>query len=110
MPLAPAVEGATHTAQEVTWLYDDGDPVNLTDATITGFKRNTRTGAVTALDGTFNITDAPNGVFTWAYGAGDVAAYGTYLVQFLATYGVGDVEKTQMEQWTVLPAIDDEVS
>lgn len=109
MELASAIEGARHTAQQVTWTYDDGTTVNLTGATITGYKRDRRTGEVTALDGTLTITDAANGVFTWAYGENDVAEPGIYSVQFVATFGTDDVEKSLPGIWRVHDAYDDEV-
>ena len=35
MALSNAVQGATHTAQQITWADADGDPLNLTGATVT---------------------------------------------------------------------------
>ena len=83
--LQDAVQGDRHTGQEVTW-YAGTTPKDLSGATITGTKTNTLTRATTALDGAFNVTDGPNGVFTWVYGAGDTTAEASYLVQFTATY------------------------
>jgi hypothetical protein len=44
MALSNAVEGATHTAQQITWVDGDGDPLNLTGATITARIKDLDTG------------------------------------------------------------------
>ena len=35
MALSNAVQGARHTVQRITWQDADGDPLNLTGATLT---------------------------------------------------------------------------
>ena len=35
MALSNAVQGARHTSQQINWVDGDGDPLNLTGATIT---------------------------------------------------------------------------
>lgn len=109
MELASAIEGARHTAQQVTWTYDDGTAVDLTGATITGYKRDRRIGEVTALDGTLQAADAANGVFLWTYGENDVAEPGIYSVQFVATFDEDDMEESLPGIWRVHDAYDDEV-
>jgi len=107
MALADAVQGARYIAQQVTWTDEDGTAVDLTGATITGYKRHARTKEVTPLDGTFTLVTPASGIFSWAYGEDDVETPGTYHVQFIATYGGGLAEKTLMASWTVYDALDD---
>ena len=98
--LADAVVGARHVAQTITWKDEGtGTVLNLTSATITGFKRDTSTGTVTALDGTLALLVAASGTFTWTYGATDVAAAGIYEVQFIATYGAADLDRNILADW-----------
>lgn len=101
MALASAVRGARHTAQVITWADAEGDPQDLTGATLTGRISNRSMNETRLIDGTLTITDAANGVLTWAYGAVDVGAAGDYLVQFVATYGDGKNDKTLIEPWRV---------
>lgn len=105
MALANAVQAARHTAQVVTWLDGDGDAQILTAATLTGRIRNRKTGIERAVDGTLAVTDGANGVFTWTYGAADVADEGVFDVQFVATYADTQNDKTLIEKWIVHEAI-----
>lgn len=104
MALSNAVQAARHTAQVVTWLDGEGDAQDLTGATLTGRIRNRKTGTERAVDGTLVVTDAANGVFTWTYGAADVADDGVFDVQFIATYA-GQNDKTLATRWIVHEAI-----
>lgn len=101
MALSNAVRGARHTVQRITWADAEGDPQDLTGATLTGRIGNRSLNETRLIDGTLTITDAPNGVFTWAYGAVDVGTAGDYLVQFVAAYGDGKNDKTLIEPWRV---------
>lgn len=104
MGLSNAVEDARHTSQVITWTDAEGDAQNLTGATLTGRIRDRKTGIERAVDGTLVVTDAANGVFTWTYGAADVADDGVFDVQFIATYA-GQNDKTLIERWIVFEAI-----
>mgnify|MGYP000878625180 CR=1 FL=1 len=105
MPLARAVQGARHTAQRISWRDKDGDPQDLTGATITGRIENRKTNTAVAIDGTLLADGDPeDGVFVWSYGANDVATAGVFDVQFIATYGPLN-DKTLVETWTVERAI-----
>jgi hypothetical protein len=55
MALSNAVEGATHTAQQITWVDGDGDPLNLTGATITARIKDLDTGTARAATGTMEV-------------------------------------------------------
>lgn len=105
MALSSAVQGATHTAQRITWKDGEGDLQDLTGATITAVKRDRRTYTVSAVTGTMTVVaPATGGVFTWTYSEADVLTAGEYYVQFIATYGDTTKDKTIIEPWTVMEA------
>jgi hypothetical protein len=105
MALSNAVVGARHTAQRITWQDADGDPLNLTGATLTGRRLNLESGIAAAVDGTLSVIDGPAGVFSWDYGENDVATAAVYQVQFTATFGGGEADKTLAELWEVFEAL-----
>jgi hypothetical protein len=105
MALSDSVQGARHTAQRVTWLDKDGDPQDLTGATLTGRLLNRAAGTAAAIDGVLTAIDPAAGIFTWAYGTADVSTPGTFDAQFIATYGDGKADKTLVEKWIVHRAI-----
>jgi hypothetical protein len=92
--LTDAVQGARHEPITVEWGIDLSDVV-----TITGTKRELGSPVVTALDGTFEVTDEDTGVFEWSLGAGDVGTAGLFEVQFTATFT--DDAITIASPWTV---------
>lgn len=104
MALANAVEGARHVPQRITWSDTDGDPVDLTDATLSGRIRD-EAGVARAIDGELTIVTAASGIFDWDYGALDVGDPGVFEVQFTATYGVADLDRTLHETWMVTEAL-----
>jgi hypothetical protein len=104
MALSNAVQGATHTAQQITWVDGDGDPLNLTGATITARIKDLDTGEARAATGTLSVLDAEAGLFSWVYSTADVATAGAYHVQFVATFGAAN-DKTLAELWEVEAAI-----
>lgn len=107
MALANAIQNARYAAQQITWSDADSNAVNLTDSTLTGFIQDAN-GRIRAIDGTLELVTAASGIFSWAYGANDVATPGDYLVQFVATYDGNPLpDKTLLYEWTVHEAIDD---
>jgi hypothetical protein len=104
MALAAAIQNARHTAQLITWVDADGNPQDLTGATLSGRIR-AKNGEAREIDGTLVITDADAGQFTWSYGEDDVGDDGTFKVQFVATYGDALNDKTIMANWVVKPEI-----
>ncbi len=98
--LAKAVKGARHTPQDITWLREDGDPQDLTGATLTGVIRSA-TGTTRAIDGALSILSATAGTFRWTYGATDVGTTGVFRVQFTATYADATLDRTFLAAWTV---------
>jgi len=105
MGLSIAVEGSNHTGQSITWKDERGNAVVLTGATITGSKRDHDGTVITAIDGALAITNGANGIFSWTYGTNDIAIAGSYVVQFLATFGDATIEKCLIEQFTVEEAL-----
>lgn len=106
MGLAAAIQGATRPSQQITWLDGDGQPVDLTGATITGRMRNKDTNAARDISGTLTVTDGTNGVFVWAYSTADVATAGGFDVQFTAAYGENPTPARSIKAaWTVMEAI-----
>jgi hypothetical protein len=106
MSLAKAVEGARHTAQQITWTDEDGTAVNLTGSTITGYKKANSDGTISALDGALALVTPASGIFSWTYGATDVGTVGTYKVQFIATYGDSTKDKSLAYDWEVIDGYD----
>ena len=104
MALANAVQAARHTAQRIVWADSDGDPLNLTGATVTARLLDLSTGTARAVTGTLTVLEAEAGVFSWAYGTEDVATAGQFNVQFVATFGSTN-DKTLAELWEVEPAL-----
>lgn len=103
MALADGVVGSRYIAQSITWTDDDGTAVDLSGSTLAGFVRPEKDKTTRAIDGSLTAdADQVNntGVFTWAYGAADVAAAGDMEVQFVADYGALD-EKTILMAWHV---------
>lgn len=103
MALAPAVQGARYTAQQITWTDTNGTAKNLTGATITARLRD-EYGNERAADGTFALVTAASGIFSWTYGAGDVGIPGWYTVQFKADYGT-NYDLSLPQQWRVYEAL-----
>jgi hypothetical protein len=103
--LADAVQGARHTAQLITWVDDEGDPLDLTGAAITGRIQDAMSGVARDATGALAVVNGTTGAFQWAYSAADVATPGAYRVQFTATFGDGLADRTLIEEWTVLRAL-----
>jgi hypothetical protein len=98
--LQPAVKNDRHTGQSITW-YAGSTPKVLTGATITGTITDTTTGTSRAITGALSLSDAANGVFTWAYSAADTGTVGVYDVQFTATYADQLSDSSFTISWTV---------
>jgi hypothetical protein len=100
MALAKTVAGATHTPQVITWTTADGQPQDLTGATLTGTisTRGNRDGR--AIAGALELLTPALGLFRWIYDEADVVE-GFWSVQFIATYGDSTDDVTFAEQWEV---------
>lgn len=100
--LADALQGAKRPSQLITWTDEDGNPVDLTGATITARIRNAMTREARDVDGSFSATDPTAGVFRWDYGVNDVETAGNFTVQFTAAFGSEPTPtRTLKEEWTV---------
>ena len=85
MSLSNAVQGARHTAQQINWVDGDGDPLNLTGATITARLLDLATSTARAVTGTLAVLDAEAGLFSWVHGVDDAATAGAVYVPVGAT-------------------------
>lgn len=103
--LAQAVQNARHTSQIITWADEDGNPLVLSGATLTGVIESKESGESRAIDGTLSIFDAIEGMFEWEYGELDVGEAGHFFVQFIATFGLDDEDRTMVEDWKVVRAL-----
>ena len=100
MPHLPdGIQDATHTGLTITWQHPDKTPHDLTGATMTGSISGQ------AISGVLAITDAINGVFTWAFGDSDVDTPGLFQVQFTATYPDTKNDKTFSSAWVINRAL-----
>ena len=86
MAISPWMKGATRPSWTLTVLKDDKTPLDITGATFTGklIKRGTTTTKAMTV-GSFSITDATNGVFTYAPVTGDVDTAGIWRLQVTLT-------------------------
>lgn len=73
----------------MTFLDDSNTALNLTTATLSVRFGGVGTSQSFTGAGTFNITNATSGLFTYTFASTDVANPGTWQLQFLATYGDG---------------------
>ena len=105
MSLPRAVVGARHSAVQITWTKENGDPHDLTGSTVTGTIQSSG-GTARAIDGTLALVTPASGIFSWEYGAVDVGAAGTFQVQFKATYPGGAYDLSFPEPWVVEPVLD----
>jgi hypothetical protein len=92
--LQPAYRGAVGSSQVISW-----PEVNLTNAIITGRKRNVTTQTVASISGTLDVLAAT--LVRWTYGAGDVAQVGPYEVQLTAVWPDGRIDKTAIMYFAV---------
>lgn len=89
MSFSPLYVGETHKPLSVTWLDDSNTALNLTGATLSVRFSGVGTSTSFAGGGSFSITSSVGGQFTYTFVSADVAAPGTWQLQFLATYGDG---------------------
>jgi hypothetical protein len=105
--LATIAQGSERPILTVTWCHADNTTgEDLTGATITGYIKDLATGNVAEIQGTFAITDAANGVFTWTPDPLDVAVDGAYPVQFSAVFaGEPTPARTAVFEWEIVESI-----
>ena len=106
MALAQAIKDSTRPSQIITWTRGDGEPENLTGATLTGKIRDSGTGETRAIVGDLTVENGSLGTFTWEYAAEDVAHAGSFLVQFAATFSSNpSPARTIASEWYVYEAL-----
>jgi hypothetical protein len=100
-------QGSERPVLTITWTHADNTTgEDLTGATITGYIKDLATGDVVEIQGTFAITDATAGVFTWTPDPLDVATDGAYQVQFAATFaGEPTPARTAVFEWEIVESI-----
>lgn len=87
IPVADAIiVGTTRPALSLQWLKSDGSPLAITGATFAGKMREASSAAmVVTLGGSFSITDAALGKFTYSWISTDTATAGHWLVRVTVT-------------------------
>jgi hypothetical protein len=105
--LSTIAQGSERPILTLTWQHADNTTgEDLTGATITGYIKNLATGDVVEIQGTFAITDATAGTFTWTPDPFDVAEDGAYQVQFSATWpGEPTPGLTAVFDWEITESI-----
>jgi len=86
------VKGSTGPDLQITLKDQDGNPVDLTGATVTFSMVNTSTGATKVNAASATVTDAAGGKFKYSWGASDLDEAGNFLGEFTVTVGT-DVQK-----------------
>jgi hypothetical protein len=105
--ISTVAAGSERPILTIVWTHaDDTTGENLTGAALTGYIKNLTTGDVAEIQGTFAITDAAAGVFTWTPDPADVAEDGTYQVQFSAVFaGEPTPARTAVFEWEIVESI-----
>jgi len=92
MSLGPITQGSTRPIWSFTLVQDDNTPFVLTGATFTGVlysRPNAR--AITMTPGSFTITSASLGTFTYTPATGDVAEPGEWEIEIAVVIGAQPV-------------------
>lgn len=83
--LGPLIAGSTRPSWIISVIQTDNNPFNLTGATFTGVLRDVSSNLIITLAGSYSITDAANGTFTYAPVAADVAVPGIFIWETVIT-------------------------
>lgn len=106
--LATVAQRSERPILSILWTHADGSTgENLTGATLSGYIKDTGTGASRPIAGTFAIVaPATNGVFTWQPDPTDVANAGAHQVQFEAVFGTEPTPaRTIVYDWEIAESI-----
>ena len=77
-------------------------PIDLSGAVLSGTMTNRATGETRAITGQLTPTDPAHGEFAWYYSAADVAEWGEFDVEFVATFAEGLTPgKTYLARWSI---------
>jgi len=91
MALGPIVQGSLRPIWSFTLVQDDNTPFVLTGATFTGALYTRPNARVITMAGTFAITSAAAGTFTYSPIAGDVAEPGEWEIEIAVTIAAAPV-------------------
>jgi hypothetical protein len=82
---SPVSVGDTGALFNPQFKYDNGDPIDLTDADISMIMQDDEGNLAKNAEGVFTITDAANGLTSYAYDASDVAVSGIWTLYIKIT-------------------------
>lgn len=86
MPISPLYVNQLHRPISVTWLDDSNTALNLSGATLTVRFAGVAGSQSFTGAGSFSVTNATAGQFTYTLASTDVATPGSWQLQFVATY------------------------
>lgn len=78
-------QGATRPTWVVTYKFEDDSALDITGATFAGFLKRLDGGTGKATAGSYAITTAASGIFTYSPATGDVDEPGTWIWQTTLT-------------------------
>jgi hypothetical protein len=90
---SPWVIGQTHPIWQLPWTDTDGAAVDLTGATLTATIKAEGASASALMKNTPTVFATNPGIVRYVVHATEVAAPGTYLVQFVAAFADTTVSK-----------------
>jgi hypothetical protein len=85
--IGPLIEGSTRPIWNFTVIQDDNTAFNLAGATFAGVLYSRPDTRSITLGGSFSITSAAAGTFTYTPVAGDVAEAGEFEIEIAITIG-----------------------
>ncbi len=85
--IGPLVQGSTRPIWNFVLIQDDNTPFVLTGATFTGVLYTRPDARAITMAGSFSITSATAGTFTYSPVAGDVAEPGEWEIEIAITIG-----------------------
>lgn len=85
--ITAVVQGSNNTTKKIKWLQINGQPFDLTGATITATLRENKDGDVIPINGDITIVHATNGEIEWTPSVTDLGNAGAFFIQFDADFG-----------------------
>lgn len=100
--------GDTAPVVRATLLDENGDPVNLTGATVKFVMASTTTPRTVHIDEAATLADAANGAVEYPWAEGDTAlAAGAYVAEFEVVFASGEVQTFPTDGYVDVQIIDD---
>jgi hypothetical protein len=105
--LATVQQRSERPILRIEWTHADGSTgESLAGATLSGYIKDTSSGNLRPIAGTFGIVTAAAGVFSWQPDPTDVATAGVYQVQFQAVFvGEPTPARTAVYEWEIAESI-----